>query len=239
MTFLVIPALDLKDGKCVQLVGGNPAKKLIEMDGPVDVAKAWEEQGAKRLHLIDLDGAIDGVRKNEEIVKEIADSLTIPIQFGGGMRSFKDAMLFLDYGIERVILGTAAIIDPGIIEKLCEKYGKERITIALDSRHGYVTIKGWQELTDVRVSDVVKKFEPFADEMLFTDVDVEGRMQGIDEMLIKEVVDSTRMGVIVSGGISSVEDIKKVKGLGAGGVVIGSALYTGKIDFGEVKGLEG
>ncbi len=237
MSFLVMPALDLKDGKCVQLVGGDPAKKLIEVDGPVDVARDWETRGAKRLHLIDLDGAIGGVRKNERIVREIVDALTIPIQFGGGMRSLEVAMQFLDYGVERVILGTAAIRDPETIEKLGEKYGKERITIALDTRNGYVTIRGWQETTDVRASEVTAKFEPFADEVLFTNVDVEGKMQGIDERIIKEVVDSTCMGVIVSGGISSVEDIKKAGELGAKGVVIGSALYTGRIDFGEIKRL--
>ena len=231
LEFLVIPALDLKDKKCVQLVQGDPSKKIVELEEPVSIAKHWEEKGARRLHLIDLDGAILGERKNEGIVKEIVKELSIPVQFGGGIRSLEDAMHFLDLGVEKIILGTLAIKSPEIVEKLEEKYGKERIIIALDSKQGYVAIKGWKKTTKIKATELAKKFESLVEEFLFTNIDVEGKMRGINEKIIKEVISSTKAKVIVSGGISSVEDVKKIKSLGAGGVVIGSALYTGKISF--------
>jgi phosphoribosylformimino-5-aminoimidazole carboxamide ribotide isomerase len=230
MSFLVIPALDLKDGKCVQLKGGDPAKKLIELDNPIDIAKKWEELGAKRLHLIDLDGAIEGVRKNETIVKEIVRELQIPVQFGGGLRSIRDAMHFLDLGVEKIILGTLAVEKPDILSSLTEKYGRERIIVALDSKGKNVVIKGWTQVTDLRTTDIASAFEPYASEMLFTDIEREGRMKGINEEILSEIINATSMGVIVSGGISTIEDIEKVRRLGALGVVVGSALYFGKID---------
>jgi phosphoribosylformimino-5-aminoimidazole carboxamide ribotide isomerase len=233
MGFLVIPALDLKDQKCVQLRQGKAGEVIVELENPVEIAKRWENIGAPRLHLIDLDGAIEGIRKNEAIVREIIEELQIPVQFGGGIRSIEDARLFLDLGAEKIILGTVAIKKPEIIEKLEEKYGKERITIALDSKGGNVVIKGWAERTDVKATDIVKRFETYASEVLFTNVEVEGLMRGIDEKVIKEIVDATSHGVIVSGGVSSLEDIKRVKEIGALGVVIGSALYTKKLDFKE------
>ena len=238
MAFLVIPALDLKDRKCVQLVGGDPKKKLIEEDNPLGIAEYWEDSGAGRLHLIDLDGAIVGRRLNEDIVKNIVERLEIPVEFGGGLRSIEDAGAFLDMGVEKIILGTMALKNPEVLEKLSEKYGTERIIIALDSKDGYVVIKGWTEGTGQRASEIVRRFEPYAAEVLFTDVDVEGQMAGVDEALIKEVIDATNLGVLVSGGITTIDDIKKVRNLGASGVVIGSALYTGKLYFEKARLLE-
>jgi phosphoribosylformimino-5-aminoimidazole carboxamide ribotide isomerase len=238
MDFLVIPALDLKDRKCVQLVGGDPNKKLIEEDNPLEIAEYWEGLGAKRLHLIDLDGAIEGARLNEPIVRKIVKELEIPIQFGGGIRTLEDAMALLDMGIEKIILGTIAVNNPLVLEELSEKYGPERIIIALDSKDGKVVIKGWTEGTGRRASEVVSEFVPYAGEVLFTNVDVEGRMAGVDEELIKEVIDSTSLGVIVSGGVTTLNDIKMARDLGASGVVIGSALYTGKLYFEKAKLLE-
>lgn len=238
MSFHVIPALDLKNQKCVQLIGGDPEKKLIEEDNPLRIARKWEELGARRLHVIDLDGAIGGERLNEPIVKDIVGTLEIPVQFGGGLRSVEDARAFLDMGVERIIMGTMAVEDPLLLEGLAEKYGQERIIIALDSRGGNVTTKGWTEDTGQRASEIVRKFEPYASEILFTNVDVEGRMSGIDEALIKEVISATSLGVIVSGGITTTDDIKKARSAGASGVVIGSALYTGKLNFKEAVELE-
>ncbi len=230
---LVIPALDLKDGKCIRLRQGDPRKKTIELENPLEIARNWEALGAPRLHLVDLDGAIGGERKNEQIVREIIQELAIPVQFGGGIRSIEDARLFLDLGAEKIIIGTIAIQEPKIIEKLAEKYGGERIIVALDSRGGKVVVKGWTESTDIKAAEIVKKFERNAGEVLFTNVDVEGMMKGIDEKAIKEMIDSTSLGVLVSGGVTSLDDVKKIKKLGAEGVVIGSALYRGKIDFKE------
>lgn len=238
MAFLVIPALDLKDQKCVQLVGGDPEKKLIEEDNPLEIAEYWEGAGAKRLHLIDLDGAIEGARLNESIVKKIVEEIEVPIQFGGGIRTLEDAATLLELGIDKIILGTIALNNPLALEELSEKFGSDRIIIALDSKGGNVVIKGWREDTGRRASDVVSEFEPYASEVLFTNVDVEGRMTGIDEVLIQEVIDATSLGVLVSGGVTTTDDIKKARDLGASGVVIGSALYTGKLDFEKARSLE-
>ncbi len=238
MAFFVIPALDLKDRKCVQLVGGDPEKKLIEEDNPLEIARQWESSGARRLHLIDLDGAIEGKRKNETIVKKIVEELEIPVQFGGGLRSIDDARAFLDMGMERIILGTMAVENPQVLEGLAEKYGPERIIVALDSKGARVTIKGWTEDTGQKASEIVGKFEPYVSEVLFTDVDVEGRMSGINEAPIRELIDATSLGVLVSGGITTIADIEKVRSTGASGVVIGSALYTGRLDFKKARELE-
>jgi phosphoribosylformimino-5-aminoimidazole carboxamide ribotide isomerase len=231
MEFHVIPALDLKGGKCVQLVGGDPTKKLIERENPVEIATHWEDEGASRLHLIDLDGAIGGARLNEPIARKILKEIEIPIQFGGGIRTVEDSKALLDLGINKIILGTIAVNNPRILEELSDIYGPERIIIALDSKEGKVVVKGWTEGTGERASEIVSEFEPYASEVLFTNVDVEGRMSGFDDVLIREVIDATNLGVIVSGGITTLEDIRKSRDLGASGVVIGSALYTEKLSF--------
>ncbi|MFQ5800412.1 MAG: 1-(5-phosphoribosyl)-5-[(5-phosphoribosylamino)methylideneamino]imidazole-4-carboxamide isomerase [Candidatus Hydrothermarchaeales archaeon] len=239
MPFLVIPAVDLKDGKCVRLVQGDPARKTVELENPVDVAKRWETLGAKRLHVVDLDGALHGVRKNETIVKDIIRALEIPVQFGGGIRSFEDARNLLDFGIVKIILGTAAMEEPEFMENLKEKYGRERIIVALDSKAGRVVTKGWVKETGEQATEVAKRFEALASECLFTNVDVEGKVKGINVDVIKEMVNATTMGVIASGGVSSLRDLEAVKRAGAVGVVIGTALYKGKIDFEDALSLQG
>ncbi|MFQ6105544.1 MAG: HisA/HisF-related TIM barrel protein, partial [Candidatus Hydrothermarchaeaceae archaeon] len=148
-------------------------------------------------------------------------------------RKIEDARLFLDMGIEKVIIGTLAVKEPDVVKMLAEKYGRERIIVALDSKDGKVVIRGWREKTGKRAEEIVKNYEECASEILFTNVNVEGLMKGIDENRINEIVNSTSLGVIVSGGIASIKDVKKVKKSGAAGIVIGSALYTKKIDFKE------
>lgn len=238
MVFHVIPALDLKDQKCVQLVGGDPEKKLIEEDNPLEIAEYWGSSGARRLHLIDLDGAIGGARLNEPIVRKIVEKIEIPVQFGGGIRTLEDVAMLLDLGVAKVILGTIAVNNPHSLLELSEKYGRERIIVALDSKEGKVVVKGWTEGTGTRASDIAPEFEPYASEVLFTNVDVEGRMAGIDADIIKEVVDATSLGVLASGGITTVDDLKKAREAGAIGAVIGSALYTGKLQFEKARLLE-
>ncbi len=138
MSFFVIPAVDLKGGKCVRLVQGDPRHQTVELDNPVEVAQGWQEMGARRLHLIDLDGALEGVRHNSGVTKDIVGALEIPVQFGGGIRSFEDACRLLDLGVEKIILGTAAMEDPALLDGLGEKYGRDRLIVALDSKGGRV-----------------------------------------------------------------------------------------------------
>lgn len=234
MTFLVMPAVDLKGGKVVRLVQGDPRFKTVELDDPVSVAAGWEELGAKRLHLVDLDGALGGVRKNEMIVKEIVESLSIPVEFGGGIRSFEDAGGLLDFGVEKIILGTAAIKDRELLERLKEKYGPDRLIVALDSKEGRVVTKGWVEDTGQSALSVVKEFEGFVSEVLFTNVDVEGLVKGIDTKPIEELVKETDIGIIASGGVFEPRDVELIKEAGAVGVVIGTALYKGAIDYRDI-----
>lgn len=231
--FLVIPAVDLKAGRCVQLRQGREEEVIMELEEPVKVAREWERLGAPRLHVVDLDGAIRGRRRNEEVLREILRSVRIPVQFGGGIRSVREAEKLLELGVSKVILGTLALEDPGSLAGIAERHGRERLIVALDSRGGEVVVRGWRKQTGVRASRIVGRFEPYAGEVLYTNVDVEGLMRGIDEEAVREVVNATSMGVIVSGGVSSVRDVRRVKALGARGVVIGSAIYTGKLDYRE------
>ncbi len=229
--FLAIPAVDLKDGKCVQLRQGLETEVLLELDDPLEVARKWAAMGAPRLHVVDLDGTIKGARLNEGILRDMVKELEIPVQFGGGVRTIEDAMELLDLGVEKIILGTMALENPEALAVIAEKYGRHRIIVALDSRGGEVVVKGWKAGTGVAAKDVIVKFEPYAREVLFTNVDVEGLMKGVNEDAIKEVVEASSLDVIVSGGISSVDDIRRVRSLGARGAVIGSAIYTGKLDY--------
>jgi phosphoribosylformimino-5-aminoimidazole carboxamide ribotide isomerase len=238
MSFFVIPAVDLKDGKCVRLMQGDPKHKTVELENPVEVAHGWQEMGARRLHLIDLDGALQGVQKNEKIVREIVSALDIPIQFGGGIRAYEDASNLLRLGIDKIILGTAAMENTRLLEGLTEKFGRDRLIVALDSKGGRVVTKGWVEETGKRAVEVAGRYEEFASEFLFTNVDVEGMIEGINLGIIKEVVGATTSDIIASGGISTLEDIQVVKDAGASAVVIGTALYKDKIDFKEALEFE-
>ena len=231
MGFLVIPAVDMKGRKCVQLRQGDENQVIVEMDDPLAIANCFVRSGAPRIHVIDLDGAIGGTRVNAEILERMVSELEVPIQFGGGIRGIEDARRLLDMGVQKIILGTLALDMPEAVLRLAEEYGRERLTVALDSRHGKVLVKGWKEEIEAGPEEVVKKFERSASEVLFTNVEVEGLMEGVALEVIEGMVSSTSLGVIVSGGITTLEDVRNVRKSGAAGCVIGSALYTGKLDY--------
>ncbi|EHP87080.1 1-(5-phosphoribosyl)-5-[(5-phosphoribosylamino)methylideneamino]imidazole-4-carboxamide isomerase [Methanotorris formicicus] len=237
----IIPAVDIKDQKCVQLIQGDPSKKHIELDNPVEVAKRWEEEGAKMLHLVDLDGAFEGKRKNREILKKIIEEVNIPVEIGGGIRTIEDAMELINIGAERIIIGTIAIQNPNFVEELSKRLDSKKIMVALDAKDGYVVIKGWKEKTKYTPVEIGKILqEKGAGSILFTNVNVEGLLKGIDVNPIKELVDSLDIPVVASGGVTSIDDLIKLKDCGVEGVVIGSALYKGLIDLKEaIKVVEG
>ncbi len=241
----IIPAIDIKDGKCTQLVQGKSGTEKFYGD-PLDAALNWTKEGAELLHVIDLDAAL-GTGSNLKKVLEIKKSVGVQVQFGGGIRDLKKAEELLNLGIDRIILGTLAIDDYfndfKILNGLKEEFGKERILVALDSTGGKVVIRGWQEKTKLKASDLVKEFEDLEFEdlvwgFLFTDVDVEGKMKGIEPDEVNRVVKSTNLPVIASGGISSIKDVEKLKEIGAWGVVVGKALYEKKIDFREALSVQ-
>ena len=230
---LIMPAVDIKNGKCVQLVQGQPGSEMVAIENPENVAKHWEDLGAKNLHIIDLDGTIDG-KSNLKIIKKILNEVSIPIQLGGGIRSIDYAKKLLDLDIERLIIGTMGIKHPETITKLANEYGSERIMISLDSKDNQVVIKGWQEQIDKSPVELSNEFkEHGAGSILFTNVDVEGLLGGFYTDPIIKLKNSVDLPIVYSGGITSLNDIKQLKETGVEGVVIGSALYKNKIDLKE------
>ncbi len=234
MRFIIIPAIDLYNGKVVRFESGNPNKKIYEEENPIEVAKRWIRLGAKRLHVVDLNGAIEGIRKNQDIVERI--SKISKIQFGGGIRKYEDARELLDKGIDKIIIGTMAYEDEDSVRRLIREYGSDRIIIAVDVKKGFVAKKGWKEVTSYKPEDVINKYD--VDEILVTNIDVEGKLKGINLDFIKKIINMSDKRIIISGGISSINDILKIKELGAFAVVIGTALYLNKIDFIQAKKLE-
>ncbi|MBE6486598.1 MAG: 1-(5-phosphoribosyl)-5-[(5-phosphoribosylamino)methylideneamino]imidazole-4-carboxamide isomerase [Methanosphaera stadtmanae] len=228
---IIIPAVDLKNGKCVQLVQGEPGTEQVIIDNPEEVALQWVQKGAKRLHVVDLDGAL-GSGENLSIVKKIIEKSEVPIQMGGGIRTLDDAKRLLDAGISTVIIGTMAIKNPEYIEQLAEEYGSERICVSLDSKENKVVTHGWTEFTDKTPLEYAKIFEEKgAGSILFTNVDVEGLLNGIDLNPVKELLLNLSIPIIYSGGITSLDDLKVLSELETDYVVIGSALYKGLINF--------
>ena len=229
---LIIPAVDIKDGKCVQLVQGKPGTEQIVIENPAKVAKEWERKGANILHIINLDGAFGDKEKNVDVIKEIINTVSIPVQLGGGIRTKEDAAELLKMGVDRVILGTMAIENPENVAELSSEFGSERIIIALDSKDSKVVVKGWTEKTDKSAPEFAKIFEKKgAGGILFTYVDYEGLLKGFDTAPLIELLDAVNIPIIYSGGVTSIDDIKKLSLTDVYGVVVGSALYKGKIDF--------
>jgi phosphoribosylformimino-5-aminoimidazole carboxamide ribotide isomerase len=230
--FKVIPAIDVKDGRCVQLVGGVPDDILVSLDDPLAVAEQWISSGADHLHVIDLDGAF-GKPRNLKLIYKLA-RLDAFIEVGGGIRAFEDVADLLHVGANRVILGTAAVRDPTIVYGMSREFGSESIMVAVDARGGEVLIEGWTRSSGLRPQELGLLFQELgAGSLLFTDVEKEGKMSGVRDDAIRALVEYVDVPVIASGGIGVLEDIKTVARTGAAGVVIGSALYTGRFTLSE------
>jgi phosphoribosylformimino-5-aminoimidazole carboxamide ribotide isomerase len=237
--FKIIPAIDLKNKKCVSLIQGIPGTERISLDDPVAAAMRWVHDGAKVIHLIDLDGAIDGQRLNSSIIASIVKRSGVETQVGGGIRSIKDAQDLLTMGADRIILGTAAIKEPSIIEELAGEFGPKRIIVALDSKNGKVTTHGWAKESAFTAVELGKKFEELgAGSILFTDINTEGLLKGVNPVPTEELVAALGIPVIASGGITTLLDIEIIKETGAKGVVIGAALYVGNFTLPEALGFE-
>ncbi len=229
--FRVIPAVDLKGGKVVRLVQGKRDKVTIEIEKPIEVARMWVKKGARVLHVIDLDGAFEGRLFHEDVIIEIAKF--VETQVGGGIRSFEIAERLLDAGVERVIFGTLAVKNVEAVKRFAEEYPK-RVMVAVDSKRGKVVVEGWVKKTELTPIEVAKLYEDCEVSLLYTNVDVEGLVSGVELEKIREVVEGTSLPVYVAGGISSLDDVRAIKKCGAVGVVIGSALYTGKVKLEEL-----
>lgn len=228
---LIIPAIDIQDGCVVRYIQGRHDKKVYSRD-PLKTAKHWVRQGAKQLHVVDLDGATFGIAKNLDIVIEIARGLDVPIQFGGGARNIETIAKLLDYGIERVVLGTKAIEDRGFLKQAFKKF-KDRVIVSIDAKGGRILTKGWRRsFTGCDALDFANDLKEIGfRQVIYTDVTKDGTLKGPNIKDIKKLLKETGLGVIASGGICSLDDILRLKlleRLGLSAVIVGKALYEGK-----------
>jgi phosphoribosylformimino-5-aminoimidazole carboxamide ribotide isomerase len=229
---IVFPAVDILCGRCVQLVQGR-RETATDFGSPSDCAFRWIQEGATHLHIINLDGAFGDSRRNSAVLREMIESLGIPVQLGGGIRSFEDAAGWLELGVERVILGTSAVREPDLIAQLADQFGSSRIMAGVDARQGKIAVEGWEKTA----GDFItwgRRFEQLgAGFLLYTNVDVEGLQQGISPDPVARLITSVAIPVIIAGGVSSPSDIRALKAIGAHGIVLGSALYSGKLSLRE------
>ncbi|WP_202318959.1 1-(5-phosphoribosyl)-5-[(5-phosphoribosylamino)methylideneamino]imidazole-4-carboxamide isomerase [Archaeoglobus neptunius] len=226
--FRVIPAVDLKDGKVVRLRQGREKEITFEAENPVEIAKHWVEMGAKVLHVIDLSGAFQGRLKHEDVIAEIASF--VEVQAGGGIRDLEIAERLFDAGVDRVIFGTIAVEKPNEVREFAESW-ERRVMIAIDSKKGKVAVKGWKDTVELTPIELAEFYDDLRVSFLYTNIDVEGLVSGIEKQKIDEVVKKLKNPVYIAGGIASVDDIRFVKRCGGAGVIIGSALYTKKLKF--------
>ncbi|MDZ7849989.1 MAG: 1-(5-phosphoribosyl)-5-[(5-phosphoribosylamino)methylideneamino]imidazole-4-carboxamide isomerase [Halodesulfurarchaeum sp.] len=232
--FEVIPAVDLKDGEVVQLVQGERGTGKTYGD-PVAAATGWVEAGAETLHLVDLDGAFEGERRNAGAIDAILEAVDVPVQLGGGIRTAADALELLDSGVERVILGTAALEEPALVEQISDIH-PDGVLVSLDAKDGEVVVSGWTEGTGLDPAEAASRYEALgAAGILFTDVDVEGKQEGVRTELVERVVDAVEIPVVASGGVANIEDVVALKAVGAAAVVVGTALYEGAFTLEAAK----
>jgi phosphoribosylformimino-5-aminoimidazole carboxamide ribotide isomerase len=224
--FEVIPAVDMQDGEVVQLVQGERGTEKRYGD-PVAAAERWVDAGAETLHLVDLDGAFEGERANADAVEAVVEAVDVPVQLGGGIRTAADATDLLDRGVERVILGTAAVEQPELVGEISEEY-PGRVMVSLDAKGGEVVVSGWTETTGLDPAEAAARFEDEgAGSILFTDVDVEGQQAGVQTDVTGRVADAVDIPVVASGGVASLDDVRALREAGAAAVVVGTALYEG------------
>ncbi len=232
----IIPAVDIRAGRCVRLDQGDYDRETVFADDPVEVALRWQAAGATRLHAVDLDGAREGVPRNEDIIRRVISSVDIPVQVGGGMRDVAVIGRYVEAGADRVAIGTAAIKDQTMLVNAIGIFG-EGIFVGVDARGGLVATEGWRETSEVRALDLIEQLSGFGVRRIFyTDITSDGMLRGPNFPAIHEVVEHalglpSPMAVIASGGVSSVDHIRRLKLIGVEAVIIGKALYTGALDL--------
>jgi phosphoribosylformimino-5-aminoimidazole carboxamide ribotide isomerase len=239
---LIIPAIDLKDGKCVRLKQGDMRDATVFSDDPGATARHWLDQGARRLHLIDLNGAAAGKPKNEGAIKEIAQEIggDLPIQLGGGIRDLDTIERYLDHGVSYVIIGTAAVKTPGFLHDACTAFGGH-VLVALDAKDGKVAVDGWSKMTGHDVVDLAKKFQDYGVEaVIYTDIGRDGMLTGVNIDATVALARHLSVPVIASGGLTNLDDVRKlcaVEAEGITGAITGRAVYQGTLDFQEAQKL--
>lgn len=229
----IYPAIDIKDGKCVRLFKGSFDDVTVYGDDPAEMAKKWEALGGEFIHVVDLDGALKGCGVNAESIKKICNSVNVPVQTGGGIRSMEDIEAKFACGISRVIIGTKAVSDADFVKKAVEKYG-DRIVIGIDARDGMVAVEGWEKTSDFRAVEFALKMKEIGVKtIVYTDIATDGTLAGPNVEAMREMVEATGMDIIASGGVGNAAHVKELVPTGVEGVITGRALYTGDLDLQE------
>lgn len=235
---IILPAIDLKDEKCVRLEQGDYNKVEVFSEDPIAMAKSFEAKGAKYLHMVDLDGAKEGSQKNFDIIKKVREAINIPIQVGGGIRDEDRIKKLLDLGVDRVILGTVAVENPNFLKEMIDKYG-EHIAVSVDAKNGRVATRGWLEDSGVNAINFVKDLEDLGlKTLVFTDISKDGMMEGTNLELYKDL-NKFNIDIIASGGVSRKYDIEELLKIGVYGAIVGKAIYAGALDLEEVIKMAG
>ncbi len=223
----ILPAIDLRGGKCVNLVQGIASQETVFSDTPIEMALQWQAEGAEYLHLVDLDGAFQSESANLHIVSEIVSALDIPVQLGGGIRSMERLEAVLALGVDRAILGTVALKQPDLVKQACAEYGA-RIAVGIDAKDGMVATEGWLEVSQKSAAEFAVEMAE-VQTLIYTDIKSDGMLKGPNVGATADIINTVSANVIASGGVTSLADISALKDIGASGAIIGRALYTGDI----------
>lgn len=233
---IILPAIDLKEGRCVRLEQGLMDKDTVYNDDPGAQAKIWQDQGGELLHIVDLDGAFSGVPKNRAAIQAIVEAIDIPSELGGGVRDMATIEAYLELGIDRVILGTVAKENPALVAEACRKF-PGHIVVGIDAKDGLVAVRGWADVTEKKATEMAREMEGFGVEaIIYTDIARDGMMQGPNIEATKALAESINIPVIASGGLSTLDDIRRLMAIessGVTGVITGKAIYSGAIDLRE------
>ena len=228
------PAIDMKDGRCVRLQQGRFDQVKIYSDSPAEVAALWESKGASFLHLVDLDGALRGRSVNAECIRQIVQTVQIPTELGGGIRTLNDIEEVLELGVYRAIIGTKAVEDPDMLRQAVERFGAEHIVVGIDAKDGMVAVNGWEEVSQVSAMELALQMKEMGVKtIIYTDISRDGMLFGPNVEATKRLSDATGLDVVASGGVSCMEDLRKIHEAGIHGAIMGKSLYEGRIDLAE------
>lgn len=228
---IIFPAMDLKDKKCVRLYQGKFDKKEVVGENPLEVAEKFKKAGAEYIHMVDLDGALNGKPANIDVVSKILEKIDVPVELGGGIRDLETIDFLIEKGISRTILGTSALNDPGFVKEAVSKYG-DKIAVGIDAKNGFVAVNGWTNVSNINYIDFAKLMEGIGVKtIIFTDISKDGTLQGPNLEQLGNIQHSVSCNIIASGGIKSVDDLKAIKDMGIYGAITGKAIYSGNIDL--------
>ncbi len=231
---IIFPAIDIRGGRCVRLYQGEYDKETVYNNDPVAIAEKWEKEGAKYLHIVDLDGALTGELVNKDLIKRIVEAVDVPIQVGGGIRTLERAKEILDLGVARIIVGTSAIKKKGFTQELVENFG-ERVVVSIDAKEGYVCVDGWTNSSEIEAIEFAKELEEIGVKtIVYTDISKDGTMIGPNLYELDRLKKSVDIDIIASGGIGRKEDIEDLRRMNLYGAIVGKALYEGRISMKEL-----